>query len=66
MAVTGLVFAAFLLCGVYMRDRQRGPLPSITRLIVLLLMAVAAITLAHWAGLNNPGAANWSRCCCSA
>ncbi len=48
-AVTGLIFAALLLCGIYMRYRQRGPLASLTRLVVLLLMAVAAVGVARWA-----------------
>ena len=44
-----MIFAALLLCGIYMRYRQRGPLASLTRLIVLLLMAVAAVGAARWA-----------------
>ena len=50
--MTGLIFAALLLCGIYMRYRQRGPLASLTRLIVLLLMAIAAVALARWASSN--------------
>ena len=49
VAITGLIFAAFLLCGVHMRYRQRGPLASLTRLIVLLLLAIATVGLARWA-----------------
>ncbi len=52
LAVTGLVFVAFLLCGLHMRYRQRGPLASVTRLIVLMLMAVAAIAVAQRVGSN--------------
>ncbi len=52
-AVTALIFAAFLLCGIYMRFRQRGPLVSLTRLIVLLLLAIATVDLAQWA--SSPG-----------
>jgi len=51
-AVTGLVFAGMLLCGVYMRFRQRGPLASLTQLIVLLLMAIAAVAVARWAAID--------------
>ena len=64
-AVTSLIFVAFLLCGMYMRYRQRGPLASLTRLIVLLLLAIATVALARWAR-PTPGAAKWSPCCCSA
>ncbi len=49
VAVTGLVFAALLLCGIYMRYRQRGPLAKLTRLLVLLSLAVAAVAFARWA-----------------
>ncbi|MBU4399372.1 MAG: HDIG domain-containing protein, partial [Planctomycetes bacterium] len=48
VAVTGLIFAALVLCGIYMRYRQRGPLASLTRLLVLLSLAVAAVALARW------------------
>ncbi len=48
LAVTGLIFAALVLCGIYMRYRQRGPLASLTRLLVLLSLAVAAVALARW------------------
>jgi hypothetical protein len=42
-----MVFVAFVLCGVYMRYRQRGPLDSVTRLLVLILMALATVGLAR-------------------
>ncbi len=48
IAVTGLVFAALVLCGIYMRYRQRGPLASLTRLLVLLSLAITAVALARW------------------
>jgi cyclic-di-AMP phosphodiesterase PgpH len=44
-AVTGLIFAGFLLCGIYMRIRQKGPLIGLGRLAVLLLMTMATVTL---------------------
>ena len=47
--VTAFIFAGFLLCGIHMRFRQRGPLASPARLIVLLLMTVATVALARWA-----------------
>ena len=47
-AITALIFTAMLLCGIHMRYRQRGPLASLTRLIVLLLLAIAAIALARF------------------
>jgi putative nucleotidyltransferase with HDIG domain len=49
VAITVLIFVAFLLCGVHMRYRQRGPLASLTRLLVLLLLAIATVGLARWA-----------------
>jgi putative nucleotidyltransferase with HDIG domain len=52
MAVVGLIFASLLACGVYMRYHQRGPLASLTRLIVLLLLAVGAVVAAKWASSN--------------
>jgi cyclic-di-AMP phosphodiesterase PgpH len=52
VAVTGLIFVAFLLCGMYMRYHQRGPLTSVARLIVLLLLAIATVALALWASSN--------------
>ena len=53
LAITGLVFAAFLVCGMYMRYQRRGPLTSLTQLIVLLLLAIATVGLARWWGLAN-------------
>ena len=52
VAVTGLIFVAFLVCGMYMRYHQRGPLISLTRLILLLLLAIATVALALWASSN--------------
>ncbi|MGA2620248.1 MAG: HDIG domain-containing metalloprotein [Thermoguttaceae bacterium] len=44
-AVLIIVFALFILCGVYMRYRQRGPLASLGRLIGMLLLAVGTVAL---------------------
>ena len=52
VAVTGMIFVAFLLCGMYMRYHQRGPLTSLTRLILLLLLAIASVAAAVWASSN--------------
>ncbi len=46
--MTALVFVVLVLCGIYMRYRQRGPLTSLTRLLVLLSLAVSAVAAAHW------------------
>jgi hypothetical protein len=46
-AITAMVFLLFLLCGVHMRYRQRGPLASLTLLVVLLLLAIATVALAR-------------------
>jgi cyclic-di-AMP phosphodiesterase PgpH len=51
-AITALIFTALLLCGIHMRYRQRGPLASLTRLVVLLLLAIATIALARWASAD--------------
>ena len=44
-----MVFGLLILCGVYMRYRQRGPLASLGRLTVILLLALATVLLARWA-----------------
>lgn len=54
IAATGLIFAGLLICGIHMRYRQRGPLASLTQLIVLLLFATATVGLARWSGMANP------------
>jgi len=43
VAVTGIVFALMLLCGIYMRYRQRGPLASLRRLTVILLLGIVVV-----------------------
>jgi len=43
LAVTGMVFALLLLCGIYMRYRQRGPLASLRRLTVILLLGIVVV-----------------------
>ncbi len=53
VTVTSLIFVGLLLCGIHMRYRQSGPLARLTRLIVLLLMAVTTVALARWAGLAD-------------
>ena len=45
--ITLLAFALFVLCGMYMRYRQRGPLASATRLTVLLMLAILTVILAR-------------------
>jgi len=45
--VTLLIFSLFVLCGIYMRYRQRGPLASVTRLTVLLMLAIVTVALAR-------------------
>ena len=65
VAVTALVFVSFLLCGMYMRYHQRGPLTSVTRLMVLLLLADRDRRGWRAGRRLTPGVANWSPCCCS-
>jgi putative nucleotidyltransferase with HDIG domain len=48
-AVFITIVAMLVLCGVHMRRRQRGPLVSVSRLCVILMLAVAAVSLARWA-----------------
>ncbi len=40
-----VAFTLFILCGVYMRYRQRGPLASVVRLNVMLLLAIVTVAL---------------------
>ena len=47
-AVIAMVFAMFVLCGIYMRYRQRGPLASLRRLTGILLLAVLAVAVSRW------------------
>jgi cyclic-di-AMP phosphodiesterase PgpH len=41
--VAVMIFALFVLCGIYMRYRQRGPLASVTRLTTILLLAIVTV-----------------------
>jgi cyclic-di-AMP phosphodiesterase PgpH len=52
-AVLAVIFVLFILCGIQMRIRQRGPLARLTHLSVLLLMAVATVGLACWASRDS-------------
>jgi len=51
-AVVVMVFAMFILCGLYMRYRQRGPLASVTRLTAMLLLAIGTVALGRWASAD--------------
>lgn len=51
-AVTALIFAALVLCGIYMRYRQRGPLARFTRLLVLMSLMIAAVAFARLAAAD--------------
>jgi len=51
-AITGVIFTAMLLCGIHMRYRQRGPLASLTRLVVLLMLSSATVMVARWASAD--------------
>ena len=48
-AIATMIFCLVVLCGIYMRYRQRGPLASVTRLTVILLLATATVAVAQWA-----------------
>jgi hypothetical protein len=48
-AVLAVTFLLFVLCGVHMRYRHRGPLASVGRLTSLLALAVGTVAVARWA-----------------
>jgi hypothetical protein len=48
VAMTVMIFTAFVLCGVYMRYRHGGPLAGMAQQIVMLLIAVGTVALARW------------------
>ncbi|MGD0515964.1 MAG: HDIG domain-containing metalloprotein [Thermoguttaceae bacterium] len=48
VAMTIMIFTAFVLCGIYMRYRQGGPLSGLPQQIVMLLIAVGTVALARW------------------
>jgi cyclic-di-AMP phosphodiesterase PgpH len=52
LAVLAVVLALFVLCGIYMRFRQRGPLANLGRLTGMIVMAVGTVALARWASLD--------------
>jgi len=52
-AVIGMIFAMLVLCGIYMRYRQRGPLARLQRLSVMLALGVITVALARWAGSDQ-------------
>ncbi len=51
-AVIAMIFTMFVLCGVYMRYRQSGPLAHWRRLSGILLMAVAAVAVCRLASAD--------------
>jgi cyclic-di-AMP phosphodiesterase PgpH len=52
-AVMLMVFAAFLLCGVYTRYRLRRPAAGLGRVFVITLMSLATVALAQWAAADK-------------
>ncbi len=51
--VVAMIFVMFVLCGIYMRYRQRGPLASLTRLSVILALAVITVAVSRWAPVGR-------------
>jgi putative nucleotidyltransferase with HDIG domain len=51
-AVVTMIFVMLVLCGIYMRYRQHGPLASLTRLSVMLALAVITVAVSRWASLG--------------
>jgi len=47
MTVLAMIFALFILCGIYMRFRQRGPLARVRRLAATLSLVVASLAAAY-------------------
>lgn len=47
-AVVAMIFVMLVLCGIYMRYRQRGPLASFARLSVILALAVTTVAVSRW------------------
>lgn len=52
LMVVAMLFAMFLLTGIYMRYRQRGPLSSVPRLVILVGMMLATVAVAIWASVD--------------
>jgi cyclic-di-AMP phosphodiesterase PgpH len=52
VAVTLLCFALFVICGIHMRLRLRGPPESVRRLAVLLGLAIVVIAAGRWASTD--------------
>jgi putative nucleotidyltransferase with HDIG domain len=48
VAMTVMIFTAFVLCGIYMRFRHGGPLAGLPQQIVMLFIAVGTVALARW------------------
>jgi cyclic-di-AMP phosphodiesterase PgpH len=48
LALLAMIFTAFVLCGTYMRFRQRGPLLSIVRLVTMMMLAIITVAIARW------------------
>ena len=51
-AVTAIVLALFALCGLYLARCDRRLLVSMKRLITMLVLAVATVSLARWTAAN--------------
>jgi len=52
-AVVAMIFMMLVLCGIYARYRQRGPLASFGRLSVILALAVITVALSRWAPVER-------------
>jgi len=48
-AVVVMIFVMLILCGIYMRYRQHGPLADITQLGVMLTLAGITVAISRWA-----------------
>jgi len=52
VAMVLLCFALFVICGVHMRLRRRGPPESVRRLAVLLGLAIVVVAAGRWASAD--------------
>jgi putative nucleotidyltransferase with HDIG domain len=50
-AVVVMIFVMLILCGIYMRYRQHGPLANLTRLGGMLTLAGVTVALSRWASV---------------
>jgi cyclic-di-AMP phosphodiesterase PgpH len=53
IAITVMIFTAFVLCGIYMHCRQFVPNSGMTRQVIMLLISIATVALARWVSTDQ-------------